>query len=77
MAASITFSQSRKIPTDTVVVTTHNTTIKGVSLSYTATTGTQPVWDDNGEPMATLFYTYYERNNVKDRASRPLIISFN
>jgi carboxypeptidase C (cathepsin A) len=24
-----------------------------------------------------LFYTYYTRNNVKDRANRPLIISFN
>lgn len=77
LATSIVYSQSRKIPTDTMVVTTHNTTIKGVSLSYTATTGTQPVWDENGEPMATLFYTYYERNNVKDKASRPLIISFN
>jgi carboxypeptidase C (cathepsin A) len=24
-----------------------------------------------------LFYTYYERSDVKDRASRPLVISFN
>jgi len=70
-------SQSRTIPVDTLVKTTHNTTIKGQSLSYTAETGTQPVWDKNGDPMATLFYTYYTRNNVKDRANRPLIISFN
>ena len=62
---------------DTMVVTTHNTTIKGDSFSYTATTGTQPVWNESGEPMATLFYTYYQRNNVKNRANRPLIISFN
>ena len=71
------FAQSRTIPVDTLVKTTHNTTIKGVSMSYTAETGTQPVWDDNGDPVATLFYTYYTRNNVKNRASRPLIISFN
>ncbi len=71
------FSQSRKIPFDTMVVTTHNTTIKGISLSYTATAGTQPVWNEKGEPTATLFYTYYERNNVKNRTNRPLIISFN
>ncbi|MCK5400215.1 MAG: carboxypeptidase [Flavobacteriaceae bacterium] len=71
------YSQSRKIPIDTMVVTTHNTTVKGQSFSYTATTGTQPVWNEKGEPMATLFYTYYERNNVKNRANRPLIISFN
>ncbi len=71
------YSQSRTIPVDTLVKTTHNTTIKGQSLSYTAETGTQPVWDKNGDPMATLFYTYYTRDNVKDRANRPLIISFN
>ncbi len=71
------YGQSRTIPVDTTVVTTHNTTVKGQSFSYTATTGTQPVWDENGDPTATLFYTYYTRNNVKNRASRPLIISFN
>lgn len=72
-----TYGQNRTIPTDTMVVTTHNTSVKGVSLSYTAETGTQPVWDENGDPIATLYYTYYTRNNVKDRAKRPLIISFN
>lgn len=73
----IVFSQNRKIPVDTMVVTSHNTTIKGHSFSYTATTGTQPVWNKKGEPIATLYYTYYERSNVKDRANRPLVISFN
>ena len=73
----LSFSQSRSIPLDTLVKTTHNTTVKGENFSYTAETGTQPVWDKEGGPMATLFYTYYTRNNVKDRANRPLIISFN
>ncbi|NNK88792.1 MAG: carboxypeptidase, partial [Flavobacteriaceae bacterium] len=72
-----TFAQKREIAVDTMVTTTHNTTVKGQSFSYTATTGTQPVWDKMGNPIATLFYTYYERNNVKNRAKRPLIISFN
>ena len=71
------FSQKRKTPVDTMVVTTNTATVKGVSFTYTATTGTQPVWNSKNEPIATLFYTYYERNNVKDRANRPLIISFN
>ncbi|WP_159023145.1 S10 family peptidase [Formosa sp. L2A11] len=70
-------SQSVKIPIDTMVVTTHTTTIKNKSISYTATTGTQPVWDKKGAPIASLYYTYYERNNVKDKANRPLLISFN
>ena len=73
----LSFSQSRSIPLDTLVITTHNTTVKGQSFSYTAETGTQPVWDKEGAPMATLFYTYYTRNNLKNRANRPLIISFN
>jgi len=73
----IPYAQNRTIPIDTMVVTTHNTTVKGASFSYTAMTGTQPVWDKMGNPIASLYYTYYERNNVKDRAKRPLIISFN
>lgn len=70
-------SQSRKLPIDTVVTTQHSVTINGTAINYTAKTGTQPVWDENGEPTAALHYTYYTRNNVKDRASRPLLISFN
>lgn len=62
---------------DTTVVTNHSVTINGVNVAYTAETGTQPVWDDMGKPIATLFYTYYTRNNVGDRGNRPLLISFN
>jgi len=70
-------SQGRQLPVDTVVTTQHSVTINGSAIDYTAQTGTQPVWDENGEPTAALHYTYYTRNNVKDRASRPLLISFN
>ncbi|MFH4968816.1 carboxypeptidase [Gaetbulibacter sp. M240] len=73
----VSYSQSRKIPIDTMVVTNHTGMINGQNLSYTATAGTQPVWDKDGNPIATLFYTYYERNNVKNRATRPLVVSFN
>ena len=38
-------SQSLEIPVDTIVTTTHSTTVKGVKFDYTAETGTQPVWD--------------------------------
>ncbi len=71
------YTQSRTIPVDTMVITTHNTTVKGQTFSYTAETGMQPVWNTNGDAHATLYYTYYTRNNVKDSANRPLIISFN
>lgn len=62
---------------DQSVITEHNTTIKGQKISYKASTGTMPVWDEDGKAIAGLFYTYYERSNIKDRASRPLVISFN
>ena len=74
---SFGFSQERKLPLDTTVTTQHSASINGVSFSYTATTGTQPVWDEMGKPIAALHYTYYTRNNIKNRAERPLLISFN
>ena len=67
----------RKIAIDESHTTSHSTKVKGKNFDYTATTGTQPVWDKEGNPTATLFYTYYQRANVKNRAARPLLISFN
>jgi carboxypeptidase C (cathepsin A) len=58
-------------------VTDHVTTIKGQRINYKATTGTMPVWDEEGKCIAGLFYTYYERSDIKDRSTRPLVISFN
>ncbi|WP_282050760.1 S10 family peptidase [Maribacter aquivivus] len=77
LAATITVAQSRELPIDTVITTQHTATINGATFSYTAQTGTQPVWDENAKPIASLHYTYYTRNNIKDRAARPLLISFN
>lgn len=62
---------------DSFVVTEHETTIKGQKIPYKATTGTMPVWDEDGKAIAGLFYTFYERTDIKDRSSRPLVISFN
>nr|WP_286235897.1 carboxypeptidase [Thalassotalea sediminis] len=67
----------RQLDADNVVVTKHTTKIKGKKVPYTATTGTQPVWDKDGNPTASLFYTYYQRSDVKDNSTRPLLISFN
>ena len=46
-------------------------------MSYHATTGNQPVWDEWGNPIAAANYTYYVRDGIKDRSTRPLVISFN
>ena len=66
-----------EIPVDTTVVTTHRVNINGQRIDYTATTGMQPVWNDEGEAIASLFYTYYKREGGKDVKNRPLVISFN
>ena len=70
-------AQHIPFPADTSVVTKHQVNIKGQKISYTATTGMQPVWNEDREAIASLFYTYYERSDIKDRKNRPLVISFN
>ena len=70
-------AQGRKLPPDTMVVTNHQVTIKGKSVPYKAQVGTQPVWHEDGSISAYLQYTYYERTDIRNKASRPLFISFN
>jgi len=62
---------------DQVVTTEHTVTVKGNKIPYKAITGTIPVFGDSGKVIAGVFFTYYERSDIKDRSSRPLIISFN
>jgi len=67
----------RATPFESSITTSHEATIKGQRVPYTATAGTQPVWDEDGKEIATLFYVYYERSNINDKTRRPLVISFN
>ena len=69
--ANIPFNPDQSITAD------HEVTIKGAKVPYKTITGMMPVWDTEGKTQAGVFYTYYERSDVKDRASRPLLISFN
>ena len=71
------FAQDPRIPIDTTVVTQGSVTIKGKRVNYNAQTGMQPVFDDNGNTKATLYYTYYYRTDVPNKENRPLIMSFN
>lgn len=77
LAPAIIVAQSRQIDIQSTAVTQHEVTIKGKKVPFSATAGTQPVWDADGDPVATLFYTYYERTDVKNKDRRPLVISFN
>jgi carboxypeptidase C (cathepsin A) len=70
-------AQKIELPVDTMVTTGHSVNIKGININYTAQTGTQPVWNEAGNPVASLFYTYYKRSDIKNTENRPLVISFN
>ncbi|HEX5024976.1 MAG TPA: carboxypeptidase [Agriterribacter sp.] len=62
---------------DSQVITKNEVVIKGRKIPYKVIAGSIPVWDDDGKPIAGVFYTYYERSDISDLASRPLVISFN
>lgn len=74
--ATIT-AQTRQLPVDTTITTKHSVTVNGQSIPYTATAGTQPVYGEDGKPIASLFYVYYKRTDVKNSENRPIFISFN
>jgi len=78
-AISIVFPAvaQKDIPADTVVTTRHDATINGQRFVYQVHKGMQPVWNDDGKIIATLSYTYYEREGIADKRKRPLAISFN
>lgn len=62
---------------DNVITTNHTVTINGKQIPYRAVTGTMPVWDADGKTMAGVFFVYYERTDIKDKSTRPFMISFN
>ncbi len=70
-------TSKRQLEAESSVVTKGEVAIKGQRVPYKVTAGTIPVWDEEGKAVAGIFYTYYERSDVNDRASRPLVISFN
>ncbi|MFP8488969.1 S10 family peptidase [Gracilimonas sp. Q87] len=57
--------------------TAHEVEIKGDKVPYTTTVGNLPVYNEDGEIIASLFYTYYQRSDVRDNTRRPLVFSFN
>lgn len=70
-------AQDPRIPLDTIIKTSNSVVIKGKTVPYFAMTGMQPVWDDNGNIIASLYYTYYKRSDVKNDENRPIVMSFN
>lgn len=71
-----TSAQSIHVPTDTAVITHHKASINGQLVEYDAIAGTQPVWNEKGDVIATVQYTYYKKKET-DVKTRPLVFSFN
>jgi carboxypeptidase C (cathepsin A) len=67
----------RALKAESAVSKSATVMIKGKAVPYKVTAGTQPVWDKDGKVIASLFYTYYQRSDVADKAKRPLVLSFN
>jgi len=66
-----------RIVADSAIRTEDAVTVKGRRVPYRVTTGTQPVYNDENRTVASVFYVYYERTDIADRSTRPLVISFN
>jgi carboxypeptidase C (cathepsin A) len=59
------------------VVTKHQISLNGKTLSYTATAGMMPVKNAQGKIDASLFYVAYSLDGTTDVSKRPLTFSFN
>lgn len=51
--------------------------IDGKKIPYKATTGKLQLKQDDGKVKASIFHVSYERTDVKDTASRPVMFAFN
>jgi carboxypeptidase C (cathepsin A) len=52
-------------------------TISGQKIPYQVTTGKLQIKDDEGKPRASIFHVSYERSDLKDHATRPIMFAFN
>jgi carboxypeptidase C (cathepsin A) len=76
-------------PKDEIIETKHTITINGQTIPYTVTTGRivlkeeaekkgEKEGESEGEkPKASIFFVAYTRDDVEERAKRPLTFSFN
>jgi carboxypeptidase C (cathepsin A) len=59
------------------VVTQGSVVIGGKTINYTATTGYMTMKDENGKPLSNIFYIAYTKNDVSNKATRPVTFAYN
>lgn len=62
---------------DKVVTTRHTIKINGEAVPFTAKAGYMPMKDDNDEVEYRIFFISYTRDDVKEKAKRPVTFAFN
>lgn len=65
------------VPREESSVTEHTIRIGGQTIAYRATAATILLKDDKGEPIGSLYYTAYTRNDAGDPSRRPLAFIYN
>lgn len=64
-------------PVDERTAVSHGSvTVRGVPIAYTATAGTLTIRDDDGKPIASVFYTAYTRDGA-GAGRRPVTFFYN
>ena len=62
---------------ETPVITHHSITVRGKTISYTATVAQMPLKNAEGETEAHIFYMAYTKDGGGEVAKRPLTFCFN
>jgi carboxypeptidase C (cathepsin A) len=57
--------------------THHSVTVNGQTIAYDATAGTLTLRDDEGKPIASMFYVAYVADHAKGTARRPVTFFYN
>ena len=61
---------------DNIVTTSHTIAIGGETIKYTARAGTMVMKDEDGKPLASVFFVAYTKDGA-DPAKRPVTYTFN
>ncbi len=68
---------STPVPPEKTSVTTHDITLDGKTLKYTATAGNLLIRDEENQPNASFFYVAYMLDGVSDLRTRPVTFLYN
>lgn len=69
--------ESPEVESQEAVVKNRIATIAGKPVPYQSTAGKLILRDDDGKAEASIFYVSYEKDNVSDKSSRPVMFAFN